>query len=285
LQFLQYSDAEEDERLQEVISCDDEAATTTTDDDTLADLDQLIAESSRRWKETVHSTVQNTVTAKTISTLSPATGPSMSGLPMMDSLQTQLAQTHIHSHEQNQHQRRNMGLMDHHHHHHHHNPHHQQQHPQTGMLVEVAHDAVDDDLTVWSGFHSTVHRPDAASVVHEPSPSPPSSMLRKSAAPAQRHKVVSGLSLELQSSLSGVTRRAVFSGTLLVNDNNYQRHHQDQNSSNQRINGTGTLQFVDTGDVYHGRIVESEMHGVGTYSFANGKTLQGTFQHNVFVGE
>jgi hypothetical protein len=139
------------------------------------------------------------------------------------------------------------------------------------MLVEVAHDAVDDDLTVWSGFHSTVHRPDAASVVvQEPSP-PPSAVNRKSAS-----KVVSGLTLELQSALSGVTRRAVFSGTLRSSDNN--------NNNTARINGTGTLEFVETGDVYHGSIVDSEMHGLGTYTFANGKTLEGSFQHNVFVG-
>ena len=143
------------------------------------------------------------------------------------------------------------------------------------MLVEVADDAVDDDLTVWSGFHSTVHRPDAASVVvHEPSP-PPSALHRKSSSGTT--KVVSGLKLELQSSLSGVTRRAVFSGTLRA-------EHSNNNNNNARINGTGTLEFVETGDVYHGSIVDSEMHGLGTYTFANGKTLDGSFQHNVFVG-
>ena len=68
-----------------------------------------------------------------------------------------------------------------------------------------------------------------------------------------------------------------------MNVNNY---HQEQNSSNQRISGTGTLSncgsmvtCITVG------IVESEMHGVGTYTFANGKTLQGSFEHNVFVGE
>ena len=264
LGFLQYSDGEEEEHYLPEISSyaenniqrddddddDDEVATTNTDDDTLADLDQLIAESSKRWKDTVHSTVQNTVTAKTIS----------APLSILDSLQTQMSLTHL----QSQHHHSPHYPMPHRHHH-------QQQHPQTGMLVEVADDAVDDDLTVWSGFHSTVHRPDAASVVvHEPSP-PPSALNRKSVPGTT--KVVSGLTLELQSSMSGVTRRAVFSGTLRSDYNN-----------NARINGTGTLEFVETGDVYHGSIVDSEMHGLGTYTFANGKTLEGSFQRNVFVG-
>jgi hypothetical protein len=114
-----------------------------------------------------------------------------------------------------------------------------------------------DDLTVWSGFQSHVQdRPDAESTT--------------GATPLtgnRRH--VSGLPIDLVSAVTGVTRHAVYSGTC-------QGH---------AITGTGVLRF-ETGDVYKGDVVDGEMHGTGTYTFAAGrrKVLQGTFEHNVFVG-
>jgi len=320
---FQYSDGEDDhvvggvQALQEVISDD---TTTSDDSDTLADLDQLIAESSARWKHTVHSTVQNTVTAKTVGSLVSA------------SQQQQLAQ------QQQQHRRHYSditaspgellpsllanGL-------HISNSMEEQQPPQSIQqpLLPVQHilepasshggggEVDDEELTVWSGFHSTVHRPDAASVApsvdlhphhhhlppsnHHHHPSNSTNHNNDDDVLQQQHRQVvevSGRTLELQSSVSGVTRRAVFSGTMVMVNNNNGNNHLDESSSSSngddedtttttKITGTGVLQFVETGDVYRGSLVESEMHGRGTYTFAaTGKTLQGVFEHNVYVG-
>ena len=321
---FQYSDGEDDhvagggaQALQEVISDD---TTTSDDSDTLADLDQLIAESSARWKHTVHSTLQNTVTAKTVGSLVSAS---------QQQLQQQLAQQQQHHHHQRHFSDVTASpgellpsLMA--------NGLHisnstspnsmEEQQPQSIQqpLLPVQHilepatshggggEVDDEELTVWSGFHSTVHRPDAASVApsvqdhHHPHPSvnhqhPSSNNNHNDDVLQQQHRQVvevSGRTLELQSSVSGVTRRAVFSGTMLMVNNN--NHLDESSSSNDEdgdadtttsITGTGVLQFVETGDVYRGSLVESEMHGRGTYTFAaTGKTLQGVFEHNVYVG-
>ena len=60
--------------------------------------------------------------------------------------------------------------------------------------------------------------------------------------------------------------------------------------ANHSITGTGVLQFFETGDVYRGDVVHSEMHGYGTYTFGGSdkqqvKVLRGRFEHNVFIGE
>jgi hypothetical protein len=142
-----------------------------------------------------------------------------------------------------------------------------------------------DDLTVWSGFHSAAapppRRPDAASVADGNGPSAPttSSPIRL----ATRH-------VQLSSAITGLTRKAIFTGTLSMG--------QGQNPNNDLITGSGVLQFTETGDVYRGDLVDSEMHGYGSYTFANAsatgkvsydsgggpKMLRGRFEHNVFVG-
>lgn len=70
----------------------------------------------------------------------------------------------------------------------------------------------------------------------------------------------------------GTTRRALYSGPIVKN----------------KPNGCGILKFVESGDVYMGDLVDGAMHGSGTYTFVNSKSkpkvLKGTFENNVFIG-
>jgi hypothetical protein len=303
-------------------------------DDGLADLDQLILESSVRWKQTVTETVKNTVTASTSANLvsaleeSPllfsaaaAAAPPItvqankdttttnqrrsvtttSASNLLDTgsnkikyiIEEQMAEIQALRAALNTHQRQTSGAA----------PFVPSDNNCAAPMFEAAIDGETsdlaaapvhqievrneplssndiccyDDLTVWSGFHSAAPcRPDAASVASGPSPAMPGA--------AATTKIVSGLQLQLASTVTGITRRAVFSGQLVA-------HHHHRRNDDDTVTGTGVLQFIETGDVYRGEIVDSEMHGRGTYTFASASpsapnnVLQGDFEHNVYVGE
>ena len=176
-------------------------------------------------------------------------------------------------------------------------------HPIQVLTVATDHNAtIEDDLTVWSGFQSmsapppVQRRPDAdvGSVTGEDN-----SRSRSSHQPAltAANKAIrlppssntQTIRLELSSIVTGIARAAIFTGTVtskaLPTSDNF------TTLSDHSISGTGVLQFVETGDVYRGDIVHSEMHGYGTYTFGaadmqqSGKVLRGRFENNVFIGE
>jgi hypothetical protein len=142
---------------------------------------------------------------------------------------------------------------------------------------------VEDDLTVWSGFHSTAppplsQRPDAEASDTKSTPK----LVR---APRLPPAAPTSLRLELSSTVTGLHRSALFTGTIAsqqppMPDASFRTR------ANHYVTGTGVLQFLATGDVYRGELVHSELHGVGTYTFAKDeKVLRGRFEHNVFIGE
>jgi hypothetical protein len=176
-------------------------------------------------------------------------------------------------------------------------------HPIQVLTVAADHNcAVDDDLTVWSGFQSMSapplqRRPDAdvGSVTGEtnhvrslPHPSA-NKATRQQQPPRPPSSTTQTIRLELSSIVTGITRSAIFTGK--VTSENVPTSDSFTTMSNRSITGTGVLQFVETGDVYRGDIVHSEMHGNGTYTFGESnheqqvKVLRGRFEHNVFIGE
>jgi hypothetical protein len=193
---------------------------------------------------------------------------------------------------------------------HHYSPQPQQSvHPIQVLTVATdQHTTVEDDLTVWSGFHSMSAAPppiqrrpdsDVSSIVAEtshPRPVqqhatsnvsraprvPPCQPTRPSLVPPQT------VQLELSSVVTGVTRSAIFTGTIASNAS--PTSDAFTTLCNVSITGTGVLQFLETGDVYRGDVVHSEMHGYGTYTFVGGTSntqqplvLHGRFEHNVFI--
>lgn len=263
------------------------------DDDTLADLDQLIQETSARWKQTVTEAVKNTVTATTLQQqqqrslvaeqeLSAVSPNSSSSRETADSTNnkapTDQSSFRLVQQQQAEIEALRAALQQ------------QQQfkqqhhvHPIQVLTVAADHAECIDDLTVWSGFQSAApQRPDAASVVADDFRLPRGAPSSATAAAKPPQPTTTTVKLELSSAVTGITRTAIFTGTLLSSSSS---------SFDNVIAGTGVLQFVETGDVYRGEIVDSEMHGRGTYAFAVSKKstkppkiLRGQFEHNVFVG-
>lgn len=186
--------------------------------------------------------------------------------------------------------------------------HHQQQqphpvHPIQVLTVATDHNsAIEDDLTVWSGFQSMAappvqRRPDAdvGSVTGENDRMRSSQQQSSNKAtrlpqpPRPPSNTTQTIRLELSSIVTGITRSAIFTGT--VSSKSLPTSDSFTTMTNHSITGTGVLQFVETGDVYRGDIVHSEMHGYGTYTFGGSdqqqqvKALRGRFEHNVFIGE
>lgn len=169
--------------------------------------------------------------------------------------------------------------------------------------IEVNHDASDpnsshywqDDLTVWSGFNTVTGGMDNVSNAHNHewnekvgSGKPPltrrpdaASNTGASALNGIAVRVVEEMKVDLSSGMTGVIRKAVYSGTI--------------NAHTRLPEGQGTFRFLETGDTYQGEVHAGQMHGAGTYTFgrANKKTsskskrpkeLKGTFENNVFIG-
>jgi len=94
----------------------------------------------------------------------------------------------------------------------------------------------------------------------------------------EKHPIVVTTNHSLQlSAANGVVRQALYTGTV-----------QYDNDDTLIVTGTGTLQFVETGDTYTGQVVNGQMHGSGTYLFSKRRRkkkqpLQGIFEQNVFV--
>jgi hypothetical protein len=179
-------------------------------------------------------------------------------------------------------------------------------HPIQVLTVATDHHNVDDDLTVWSGFQSMTppppiqHRPDAdgnSSIVDGNNYSRPFStpvlIGNKSTTTRvpQPPRPPQTIRLELSSIVTGITRTAIFTGT--ITSKSVPTTDSFTTLANHSITGTGVLQFIETGDVYRGDIVHSEMHGYGTYTFGGSndkqqhstQVLRGRFEHNVFIGE
>lgn len=169
--------------------------------------------------------------------------------------------------------------------------------------IQVNHDSDywQDDLTVWSGFN-TVSGPsentntqqsklaDSEDFVSIKDKSDkPVSNRRPDAESATGASALNGIpvrvvkdrEVELSSGMSGVTKKALYSGTI--------------NAHTRLPEGQGTFLFVKTGDMYYGEVHDGEMHGAGTYTFGRSKSsksksnsrrkeLRGTFDHNVFIG-
>lgn len=166
-----------------------------------------------------------------------------------------------------------------------------------------------DDLTVWSGFHTVNGWPENShtgnNVVDNGSRKvddyrltkdfdrvmKPMSNRRPDAESATGAsalcgvpvRVVKDMKAELYSAMNGVARKALYTGTI--------------NAHTRRPEGQGTFTFTKTGDKYRGEVYDGEMHGLGTYTFGNfgrktnsksknnrPKELIGTFEHNVFIG-
>lgn len=165
------------------------------------------------------------------------------------------------------------------------------------------HNAVDDDLTVWSGFHSMSappplqqHRPDADSssgivdncASQHPMQNSKGNRVPQPPRPPVQRTSPQTIQLELSSIVTGITRSAIFTGTVLSTA--LPTTDSFTTLTNISITGTGVLQFLETGDVYRGDIVHSEMHGYGTYTFGTknidkqDNVLRGRFEHNVFIG-
>lgn len=200
--------------------------------------------------------------------------------------------------------------------------------------IEVNHDESDpnssqywqDDLTVWSGFntvsggidavyqhghHKTetnVDKSKKSTRTIAPSDAPGKNSKSKSEITKRPDaesttgatalhgiptRVVKDMKIELSSGIkSNVIRKALYSGTINVHT--------------RLPEGQGVFQFIETGDIYKGEISAGEMHGAGTYIFAQSsnnnkknslssstsknppsrrpKELKGTFEHNVFIG-
>ena len=189
----------------------------------------------------------------------------------------------------------------------HHAP--QQQRPQPVHPIQVLtvatdhNSAFDDDLTVWSGFQSMSapppplqRRPDAdvGSVTEETNHirSSQHHTTNKSSRlpqpPRPQSNTTQTIRLELSSIVTGITRSAIYTGR--VTSKSLPTSDSFTTMTNHSITGTGVLQYVETGDVYRGDIVHSEMHGYGTYTFGGSdeqqvKALRGRFEHNVYIGE
>lgn len=168
--------------------------------------------------------------------------------------------------------------------------------------IEVNHDAScwQDDLTVWSGFNTVTGNPDSPVVQGRHTDSFNFDEIEKAPHPKLQRRpdaesatgasalngipvrVVRDMEVKLSSGMTGVTRKALFSGTI--------------NAHTRLPEGQGTFIFKKTGDTYQGEVHDGKMHGAGTYRFGrakNGKSrnsggrqneLKGTFEHNVFVG-
>jgi hypothetical protein len=274
--------------------------------DTLHDLDALIADTAARWKTSCLAVAENTSTMRQLQQQPPprvvppayttpaAAYPSpTSSFPFhssqLDIIQQQQAeiealkarlsipQPQLH---QQQHQQQ-----------HHHQQHHHQQQEQIDNIpvehIEVHMDESNrfyegDDLTVWSGWQSTVgyqptlrpvRRPDAdeASTIQITQQQQPDSEVR-----------VKDYSLKM-SAANGCVRAALYSGPV-VNCSS------PEACTRGSVTGIGVLKFPETGDYYLGSVVQGEMHGTGTYTFFNNSSqkqpriLRGVFEHNVFVG-
>jgi hypothetical protein len=166
--------------------------------------------------------------------------------------------------------------------------------------IEVHHDANcwQDDLTVWSGFNTVTGHPDSPGghghqndEFDSEEKSPKRNLQRRPDAESATGasalngipvRVVNDMSVKLSSGMTGVTRRALYSGTI--------------NAHSRLPEGQGTFIFKKTGDMYKGDVHNGMMHGAGTYTFGRSKNgrsrngsdqaseLKGTFEHNVFVG-
>jgi hypothetical protein len=175
-------------------------------------------------------------------------------------------------------------------------------HPIQVLTVATDHNsAVEDDLTVWSGFQSmsappVQRRPDAdvgsvtgeTNYIRSSQHQTANKALRLPQPPRPPSNATQTIRLELSSIVTGITRSAIFTGT--VTSKSLPKSDSFTTMANHSITGTGVLQFVETGDVYRGDIVHSEMHGYGTYTFGGSdeqqvKALRGRFEHNVFIGE
>jgi hypothetical protein len=167
--------------------------------------------------------------------------------------------------------------------------------------IEVNHDSNashywQDDLTVWSGFNTVTgttenannqqskltdsedlglkDKSDKAMAKRRPDAESATGASALNGIPV---RVVKDREVELSSGMSGVTRKALYSGTI--------------NAHSRLPEGQGSFTFIKTGDRYYGEVHNGEMHGAGTYTFGRSKSgkskrkeLRGTFEHNVFIG-
>jgi hypothetical protein len=168
--------------------------------------------------------------------------------------------------------------------------------------IEVNHDASDpnssnywqDDLTVWSGFNTVTGGMDGFSTSNNEAgekggaAKPPltkrpdaASNSGASALNGVPVRVVQDMKVDLSSEMTGIIRKAVYSGTI--------------NAHTRLPEGQGTFRFTETGDTYQGEVLAGQMHGAGTYTFGRSsrktsnkskrpKELKGTFEFNVFIG-
>lgn len=145
-----------------------------------------------------------------------------------------------------------------------------------------------DDLTVWSGWTQQHSVPFMMGSQANRTPSRPHTPLEEfppvqgrpdiddaSVCAMPTNRRVRDLPLTMVAA-NGTVREALYSGSLIEGD---------------QVTGVGVLKFPETGDLYCGEIVDGEMHGLGTYTFAASKkrkagsrVLKGQFDHNVYVG-
>jgi hypothetical protein len=299
---------DEDEQQQHIEQ--DAFSYSSGDDEEDDTLNQLIAETSARWKMAVHETVQSTTTSAAFSSSSHMVSSSVlqmqyasspgaadvgplvpspssgdlsnrsadAGFPVAaPSTSSQLIQE-----QQAEIEALRAALQRHHTAAPSPAP---PVHPIQILTVPPDPHGVEDDLTVWSGFHSTApppqQRPDAESADHCKSSSGPLKLPRAARLPPP----TTSLRLELSSPVTGLQRAAVFTGTITSRQPPVDASFTTR--ANHFVTGTGVLQFLETGDVYRGELVHSELHGVGTYTFAQSQSrpLSGRFAHNVFMAE
>jgi len=159
--------------------------------------------------------------------------------------------------------------------------------------IEVAHTDDPDVCSVTSGLTNlhdlvrTMGDAEAASLAFAASSSSFAdpfvfdTTTRKSSRSPERilgsTRIVRRVPLELKAA-DGSNRKALYTGPV---------------SPNGSYTGFGYFQFEGTGDVYKGEVLNGQMHGQGTYTYARRsrrsknrqhKVLRGTFENNVFTG-
>jgi hypothetical protein len=274
---------------------------SSSDSDTSdVDLDEMIAESSARWKTTVNAIVTKTVTATQGNlvvpgaTASSLTGPIVPSLPMklkvesnvIEKQQAEIESLRAALKAQRQHNKFSSEMLvlpettefeapsDF--------PFRSFPSPGTEDItidcvplehIEVNHDASDpnssnywqDDLTVWSGFNTVTGGMDGISSANHDN----AEKVFAKPPPTKRPDAASNSGA---SALNGVPVRVVkdmkvdlsSEMTSIVRKAVYSG---TINAHTRQPEGQGTFRFIETGDTYQGEVHAGHMHGAGTYTF------------------